>query len=88
MACPFGDFFTPFLGFPPVPQPLSSAAQAERLSLPACAVEVPQNIHPAERPSLAARRAAEPQVVANRIEGNSDGPDLSDAGSPLRVSKC
>jgi coenzyme F420-reducing hydrogenase delta subunit/ferredoxin len=41
----------------------SSSAQAERLSLSACAEEVVQGIRPAERQSLSASQAAEPQVV-------------------------
>ena len=49
--------------FRPAPDHLSSSAQAERLSLSACAEETVQGICPAERQSLSASQAAEPQVV-------------------------
>jgi coenzyme F420-reducing hydrogenase delta subunit/ferredoxin len=57
----------PMCGKPPAfraaPDPLSSSAQAGRLSLPACAEEVLQDTRPTERQSLSASQAAEPQVV-------------------------
>jgi coenzyme F420-reducing hydrogenase delta subunit/ferredoxin len=49
--------------FRPAPGPSSSSAQAGRLSLPACAEEIVEGMGPAERRSLSASRAAEPQVV-------------------------
>jgi hypothetical protein len=60
--------------FRPVPEPLSSSAQAGRLSLPACAEEVFQDTRSTERRSLSAHQAAEPQAVADPIEGNLDKP--------------
>jgi hypothetical protein len=63
--------------FRPAPEPLSSSAQAGRLSLPACAEEVFQDTRPTERRSLSASRVrgtAEPQAVADATEGNSDKP--------------
>jgi len=47
----------------PAPDSLSSSAQAERLSLSACAEEIVEGMRPTERQSLSARQAAEPQVV-------------------------
>jgi RND family efflux transporter MFP subunit len=61
--------------FRPAPDPSSSSAQAERLSLPACAEEVLQDTCPSERRSLSAQQAAEPQVIAARIERNLDKPE-------------
>src|SRR5208337_1548470 len=58
--------------FPPMPHPSSSSAQAGRLSLPACAEEVDHDARPSERRSLSARQAAEPPVVADKIERNFD----------------
>ena len=63
--------------FRPVPEPLSSSAQAGRLSIPACAEEVFQDTRPTERRSLSASRVrgtAEPQAVADPIEGDLDKP--------------
>ena len=71
----------------PVPDPSSSSAQAGRLSLPACAEEVLQGARPSERRSLSARQAAEPQVIADRIERNLDKPDFtSPFGEPVARS--
>ena len=50
-------------GFRAAPELSSSSAQAERLSHSACAEEVVEGMRPAERQSLSARQAAEPQVV-------------------------
>ena len=47
--------------FRPAPEPLSSSAQAGRLSLPACAEEVVQYARPTERRSLSAQQTAEPE---------------------------
>jgi len=47
--------------FRPVPNPLSSSAQAGRLRLPACAEEALQDARPSERQSLSASQAAKPQ---------------------------
>ena len=60
--------------FRPVREPPSSSAQAGRLSLPACAEEVFQDTRLTERRSLSAHQAAEPQAVADPIEGNLDKP--------------
>jgi coenzyme F420-reducing hydrogenase delta subunit/ferredoxin len=49
--------------FRAAPELSSSSAQAERLSLSACAEEVVEGMRPAERQSLSARQAAEPRVV-------------------------
>jgi hypothetical protein len=71
-ALPKRNSFTASLAFRPMSQPRSSSKQAGRLSLPACLEEVLQDARPTGRQSLPARQAAEPQVVADRIEGNLD----------------
>jgi uncharacterized protein (TIGR00297 family) len=57
----------PTCGKPPasrsMPHPMSTSAQAGRLSLPACAEVVDHGARPPERQSLSASQAAEPQVV-------------------------
>jgi hypothetical protein len=60
--------------FRPVPQPPSSSEPAGRLSLPVGSEEVLQDTRPAERRSLSAHPAAEPQVVAKRVEADLDKP--------------
>jgi hypothetical protein len=60
------------MAFRPIPTIRFSSALAGRLSLPAGAEEVVSLGHPAERQSLSASQAAEPQVVANPNERNSD----------------
>ena len=59
-------------GFPAPFRTSFSSAQAGRLSLPACAEEVSQDTQPTERRSLSAHQAAQPQAVADSIEGNLD----------------
>jgi hypothetical protein len=53
-------------------EPCSSSTQAGRLSLPACVEEITQNARRAERRSLSARQAAEPQFGASQADGNLD----------------
>jgi alanyl-tRNA synthetase len=67
-------------GFPANADPSSSSAPAGRLSLPAGAEEVAQEARPAERQSLSASQAAQPQAVPGIIEHDSKMP-----GSPVRL---
>jgi len=60
--------------FRPMPPPLSSSAQAGRLSPPACAEEILHDARPSERRSLSANQAAEPQVIDDGVEHNLDKP--------------
>ena len=75
------SFFTSSPAFRPIPAPLSSSAQAGRLSLPACTEELVQGAGPPERRSLSANQAAEPQVPA----GPSDG-SLQSGSPPWRAA--
>ena len=70
--------------FPPMPHPSSSSVQAGKLSLPACTEEVDHDARPSERRSLSARQAAEPLVVADKMERNFDEAGASPG--PTNVS--
>jgi alanyl-tRNA synthetase len=61
-------------GFPASADPSSSSAPAGRLSLPAGAVEVLQEARLAERQSLSASQAAQPQAILGAGERNLDKP--------------
>jgi transcription-repair coupling factor len=63
--------------FRPMLAPSPSSAQAGRPSLPACAEEVLQDPRRAERQSLSAHQAAEPQVIIEETERNLDEPQQS-----------
>ena len=77
--------------FRPLAQPPSSSAQAGRLSLPACAEEVLQDSRPTGRQSHPTRQAAEPQLVADRTDGNLEKPESTSprggAKAPLRQTE-
>jgi hypothetical protein len=71
-------------GFPANVTTRFSSEPAGRLSLPAGSEEVLQDARPTGRQSLPARQAAEPQVVADRIEGNLDKPGVCPGQRPSR----
>jgi alanyl-tRNA synthetase len=61
-------------GFPANADPSSSSAPAGRLSLPAGAEETLQEVRLAERQSLSASQAAQPQAILDVSERNLDKP--------------
>jgi hypothetical protein len=61
-------------GFLANADPSSSSAPAGRLSLPAGAEEVLQELRLSERQSLSANQAAQPQIILGIVERNSDKP--------------
>ena len=90
---PLGGSAALSCGKPPafrqVPASSPFSAQAGRLSLPACAEEIIQGARTSERRSLSASQTAEPSVLIESTDRNSDepGPAAADLKAGTTPSK-